>query len=259
MWGCAVPPKKLFDFKQSELIDANKSTLDKYGDGVCLALTMLWCKHKKEKLVDSIYPTRASVSTLMIAQWMNTVQDVPLQNLFGNFANPVLDALGRPQNTFPFANVGGTDPETSVDTAKGKINNLVAYAHRLEKMSQWARKSDLSLLDDRVGFPSGSTFKQWTTEVTNVACAPSSQPVYGLIALTGEDEGHAMGIRYTENAFYPVEFFDPNEGAWGFRETEDFQPWLSDYFETDYADLNHLGWVLMFLSAPPPATSGPRR
>lgn len=242
-----MPPKKLFDFNQTDLIAANRNTLSRYGDGVCLALTMLWCKHKKQKLKDSIYSIRAAISTLVLAQWMNTLQDVPLQNLFGNFGQPVLDGLGRPVNTFPFANANRSAPEDSVNNVRGKINNLVAYAHRREKMSQWARQNGLSMLDDTPGFPGNSTFNQWTTQVTAVACAPHSQPVYALIALSGDPEGHAMGTRYTENAFYPVEFFDPNEGAWGFRETEDFQPWLSNYFETNYSDLNHHWWVLKFV------------
>jgi hypothetical protein len=242
MRSCTVPPTKLFDFQQTELIEDN-AALERYGDGACLAFTMFWCMHKKENRRNEAYPHRAATSTLIIAEWMNAVQDVPLQTRFGHFGAPVPDALGRPMNTFRYANASG-DPELSVNSVQGKITHLIAYAHRREKMGQWARRSGLSMLDDAVGFPGDATFNTWTTEVTRVACAPSSQPVYGLIALTGAADGHAMGVRYTERAFHPVEFFDPNEGAWGFRETEDFQPWLSNYFQTEYSDLNHQWWVL---------------
>jgi hypothetical protein len=225
-------PWKIFDYDQSVTIAANQASLAQYGDGVCLALSMLWCRSKKQKLGVQGFLGAVGSAPALLAQWMGTVQDAPLRNLFDN-------------GLFKYKDDDG-DPINNVSSTKGQVNNMMAYAYRLEKMSQWARAQNLVLYDDAVGFP-GTAAAAGRAAATNACNFYAGTPILGLISLTGAREGHAMAFRYTRAAYSEVEFFDPNEGAWGFRTAVEFSQWLPTFFHTNYNDLGEQWWVLKFM------------
>ncbi len=225
---------KVFDYDQENTINGSQA-LAPYGDGACLALSMKWCALRKRRTSSLKY--ESSVSTELqkqeIAAWMNTVQDAVLQDLALN-------------NGFKYSDLQGI-PISSVDNTKGKINNMRAYANRLEKMSQWARTQGMSLLDDKVGFSNNMQAAAWTSELTNAAFRLSAPPVLGVIGLTGADEGHAFAYEYTRDGGYDrISFFDPNYGEYRGTSLVEFTHWLLQHVVSHYSDLDEHWWVVQF-------------
>ncbi|MCU1749082.1 hypothetical protein [Pseudomonas sp. 6D_7.1_Bac1] len=163
---------QLFHYDQANTI-ANSAALADFGEGACLALSMKWCARRKAK--DNALQFNQSVHTedqkLEIANWMNVTQTDVLQNIANNpgHANPMFNS------GYKYRDDQG-EAISTVATAQGQINNMRAYANRLEKMSQWARNNAMVLLDDKVGFSNNLLTAQWVTQLTDAAFRLSAPP-----------------------------------------------------------------------------------
>lgn len=120
---------QLFQYDQANTI-ANSEALADFGDGVCLALSMKWCARRKakHKALEFNQSVLSEVQKVEIAAWMNVTQ------------NQVVEALeNNPGNPNPLLNTGyrykdaNGAPISTVANVHGQINNMRAYANRLEK------------------------------------------------------------------------------------------------------------------------------
>jgi hypothetical protein len=224
---------KVFDYDQSNTINGSQA-LAPYGEGACLALSMKWCALRKRRTSSLKYNDAVSTELQKqeIATWMNNVQDSVLQDLALN-------------NGYKYSDLQG-DPISTVDNTKGKINNMRAYANRLEKMSQWAGTQGMSLLDDKVGFSNGVLAPAWTSQLTDAAFRLSAPPVLGVIGLTGADDGHAFAYEYTRDGYDRISFFDPNFGEYRGTSLVEFTHWLLQHVIGNYSDLDQHWWVVQF-------------
>lgn len=226
---------QVFEFDQSELID-NYDQLEAYGKGACLAIAMKWCAQKQagqSSLKFESLLTGSSLERQQLAGWMKSTQDVPLATLFENDA-------------FRYYSQGKAITEV-IGSTKGKINNMQAYASRLEQMSQWGRQVGLTLLDDRVGFADGKAAARWVPEMCRYISAPvSGGRTRQVIGLTGQASGHALAVVTETTPHQRIDFFDPNYGEYRGTTAVDLSVWLTDFIGRHYADLNHHWWVVKF-------------
>lgn len=231
---------QLFQYDQANTI-ANSAALAEFGDGVCLALSMKWCARRKAKQNSLAFnqSVTSEAQKLEIANWMTVTQNQVLENLANNpgHLNPMLNTGYRYKDD-------DGDPISTVTQVKGQINNMRAYANRLEKMSQWARGNAMVLLDDKVGFSNGLPTHQWVSQLIDASFRLSTPPVIGIIALTGPDDGHALAYEFTNRGH--ISFFDPNFGEYRSNGQDDFLPWFLNHIIQNYPDLNQHWWVVQF-------------
>jgi hypothetical protein len=230
---------KIFSYNQATLLKNYQKDLAQYQGGVCLALAMKWCVSKKKGGQSSLQLgprlIAAPEERQELASWMKGVQDVPLKTLF--------DGNGK---LFPFKNRNGKPTKQVIDNTGGKVNNLQAYAYRLEQMSTWGRKVGLSLLDDRVAFPQNPFAEHWVPEMVRYACAGGPGRTLGLISLTGSGQGHALAYQHAGAPAVEINFFDPNFGEYCTTSVTDFTLWLTEFVDEHYPALNEHWWVVKY-------------
>lgn len=231
---------QLFHYDQANTI-ANSPALAGFGDGVCLALSMKWCARRKAKQNSLAFnqSVASEAQKLEIANWMTVTQDRVLEDLGNNpgHLNPMFNTGYRYRDD-------DGDPISTVTNVRGQINNMRAYANRLEKMSQWARSNAMVLLDDKVGFSANRPADQWVSQLIDASFRLSAPPVIGIIGLTGPDDGHALAYELTQSSH--ISFFDPNFGEFRSSGQDDFLPWFLNHILQNYRELNQHWWVVQF-------------
>ncbi|MEO1457829.1 MAG: YopT-type cysteine protease domain-containing protein [Pseudomonadota bacterium] len=221
---------KVVDYDQGNTINGS-AALAAYGQGACLGIAMHWLRERKQglsalKFGDSISDEPSKQG---IARNMAMVQDNVLAHLFNN------DGFKYKQ---------GGEPMTEVDSTRGIVNNGIAYAHRLSAMSQWGRQNGLRLQDEHQGFPAGRG--GWAAEVFPAMLRRVAPPVYGIVALTGADDGHAMAYEYLTAPHARLSFFDPNFGEWRDTQLNRMGPFIQGHFQNEYDDLDQQWWVVTY-------------
>lgn len=231
---------QLFQYDQANTI-ANSAVLAGFGDGVCLALSMKWCVRRKAKQNSLAFnqSVMREDQKVEIANWMTSTQDRVIEDLMNHpgHPNPLLNT------GYKYKDEDG-DPISTVDSVRGQINNMRAYANRLEKMSQWARSNGMVLLDDKVGFSNNLLPPQWVSQLIDAAFRLSTPPLLGIIALTGPDDGHALAYELTQSGH--ISFFDPNFGEFRSNGKDDFLPWFLNHLIQNYPELDQHWWVVQF-------------
>lgn len=226
--------QNVFRFDQSDYIEGS-AALAGCAEGACLAFSMKWVQNKLVGRGDYLSLVDTETKKAELAGWMKKCQSDILNRLFGD-------------NKFKYTNTLN-QPISDANAVRGQINNMQAYAHRLEAMSLWGRELGLTLIDDRAGFPHGNTDsreldKNWASSLVNFSCRNISPPVAGVISLTGNDDGHALAYELTVNR--KVNYFDPNEGEYSTNSADEFHAWLQHCCRRNYPNLNQQWWVVAF-------------